>query len=328
MALLDFGLFNLSLSTSFIHFGPHPSLGHSQEAAIVTTTSLKMLYALFEITCIISFLTVESAFLSLNTFCPVRTQRNLSARCDARKRSTQIRTQLFGWFDSFPPKVASNSSQRNDAAPDSGRRQEFPEQYPATYELLTRKFPGDSRDAAMVRPLLKQTQLESRALQVVYDAVKQGWNTKSFHSAVDGKGAAVILATTSDNRVIGGYNPKGWASLGGARPSVAAFLFYSKGFGTFQKLRKVGGGGLACSRDDPSFGISFGPDALIIGLQPGKERYATSKLGPYFERGPEDLPSLCKQGGVQLKSLKVLVGKYASGETIPYSGGVLDMTSG
>jgi hypothetical protein len=53
---------------------------------------------------------------------------------------------------------------------------------------------------------------------------------------------------------------------------------------------------IACAQDDPSFGISFGLDASVIGLQPGRERLAQSKLGPYFERGAEDLPSLF--GGV------------------------------
>ncbi|KAL3921508.1 MAG: hypothetical protein SGILL_002713, partial [Bacillariaceae sp.] len=164
-------------------------------------------------------------------------------------------------------------------------------------------------------------------LQLVYDAQKKGWNPTAFHQAVDGKGASVVIAETVEGNVCGGYNPKGWSSLGGARPSVAAFLFYQKAPGKFQKLQKVGGGGLACARDDPDFGISFGPDALVIGLQPGRERIAQSKLGPYFERGPQDLTSLF--GGVEeLMQLKVLVGCYEEGEEIPYSGGVLDMTSG
>ena len=84
---------------------------------------------------------------------------------------------------------------------------------------------------------------------------------------------------------------------------------------------------MACAQDEPNFGISFGPDGLVIGLQPGRERLAQSKLGPYFERGPEELSSLFG-GSVELSELKVLVGCYEDGEEIPYSGGVLDMTSG
>ena len=229
---------------------------------------------------------------------------------------------LYGWLDNFfEPSKSTKSS----------RQLQYPEQYPATYELNEIQLESDDQcpEAKLVRPLLKNTQLESRALVPAYDANRVGWSPSSFHSCVDGKGAAIVVATTRDNKLVcGGYNPKGWASLGGARPSVAAFLFYAQGrSGKFQKLQKVGGGGLACARDDPNFGISFGPDGLVIGLQPGRERLAQSKLGPYFERGPEDLTSLFG-GSTELMDLKVLVGEYQPGEEIPYSGGVLDMTSG
>ena len=112
---------------------------------------------------------------------------------------------------------------------------------------------------------------------------------------------------------------------------MAAFLFYSKGDddSSFQKLRKVGGGGLACASDDPGFGISFGPDGLVIPLLDGNNRIAKSKLGPYYERGPQDLSSLFSDGGVaELKDIRCYVGVYGPEEEIPYSGGVLDMTSG
>lgn len=234
--------------------------------------------------------------------------------------------QLFGWLDNFLPK--------NDPEAEATRMKQFPEQYPATYEMSTITDSSDSKDAALVRPLLKQTQLEERPLQLAYDASKHGWSPRAFHEKVDGKGCAVVIATgktKSGQITVGGYNPKGWASYGGARPSVAAFLFYSKDNGEFQKLKKVGGGGLACGRDEPDFGISFGPDALVIGLQPeGRQKLAASKLGPYYERGPDDLSSLFGEGGnaIQLDNVKVLVGKYEPGEEIPYNGAVLDMTSG
>lgn len=231
-------------------------------------------------------------------------------------------TVLFNWLQNFfePPSSSSSKS----------RQVQYPEQYPATYELNGAQVDEDSKcaEGKIVRPLLRNTQLESRPLKLVYNAQKDGWTPKAFHSAVDGKGAAIVLAKTREGKLCGGYNPKGWASLGGARPSVAAFLFYERTPGTFQKLQKVGGGGLACARDDPGFGISFGPDGLVIGLQPGRERIAQSKLGPYFERGPQELSSLFGGGAIELVELKILVGKYEAGEDIPYAGGVLDMTSG
>lgn len=187
-------------------------------------------------------------------------------------------------------------------------------------------------DAALVRPLLKSTQLEKRPLRVAYDAHWQGWNARAFHRAVDGQGAAVVLAKCLGH-YLGGYNPKGWSSTGGARPSVAAFLFYapSNGRSGFQKLRKIGGGGLACARDDPDTGIWLGADGLVIPLEGGRGRQpraVQSRLGTYFERGPEGRYSILPDNGFQLEELKVLVGVYGPGEEIPYSGAVLDFTSG
>ena len=248
-----------------------------------------------------------------------RTKSGNNAICQCQHPYQQ--QHLYGWLENFfePDKSSSQS-----------REVQFPEQYPATYEINEEELPEDASipEALMVRPLLKNTQLQSRPLKVVYDANRDGWNPDAFHKAVDGLGASVVLATDRDGKLCGGYNPKGYASLGGARPSVAAFLFYQRNGDRFQKLRKVGGGGLACARDDPSYGISFGPDGLVIGLQAKRERLAASKLGPYFERGPEDLPSLFSCGVVELTDLKVLVGCYDENEEIPYSGGVLDMTSG
>jgi len=246
--------------------------------------------------------------------------------------SHQGLTIHYGFWKNFfePPESSSSSSSSS-----SSRQIRYPEQYPATYERNEITLEEDEvlPEAKLVRQLLKNTQLESRELQLVYDANLQGWDSRTFHAAVDGKGAAIVVIKTSDGRICGGYNPKGWASLGGARPSVAAFLFYEKqkeqnGIFFFQKLQKVGGGGLACARDDVDYGISFGPDGLVIGLQPGRERIAQSKLGPYFERGPEDLYSIFRGGMTELSDLKILVGKYENEDDIPYSGRVLDMTSG
>lgn len=215
-------------------------------------------------------------------------------------------------------------------------RNEFPEQYPATYEYNEYRTWNDFGDPSIVRPLLKQTQLEKRPLTVTYDANRQGWNVQAFHRAVDGKGAAVVLARGKRGGWFGGYNPKGWSSNGGARPSVAAFLFYTKA-GKWQKLRKIGGGGLACAKDDPNTGIWLGADGLVIPLAqkpslfPSKDsKMAQSFLGTYFERGPDQKLSLFHNNGcvMELSELKVLVGVYERGEEIPYSGAVLDFTSG
>jgi hypothetical protein len=205
----------------------------------------------------------------------------------------------------------------------------FVENQFATYEMNAATIPEDAtvEDAKLVRPLLKHTQLESRPLKVAYDANIDGWDPSSFHGGVDAMGATLIVARdVKDGLLFGGYNPKGFCSFGGARPSVAAFLFYETPTrGKFQKLQKLADGKLSCARDDPDFGISFGINDLVIGLQSGNERLATSMLGEYFECGPENLKSLFGQEtATELSDLKVLVGIYEDGEDIPYTGEVLD----
>ena len=51
--------------------------------------------------------------------------------------------------------------------------------------------------------------MESRGLQLTYDANRDGWDNISFHNAVDKKGGAVVLLETRMGVVCGGYNPKG-----------------------------------------------------------------------------------------------------------------------
>jgi hypothetical protein len=206
----------------------------------------------------------------------------------------------------------------------SDERVRYPEKFPATYELSNYKVPFEFGDAAFVRPLLKQTQLENRKLQVAFDAKKHGFNAKTFHSKVDGCGSAVVLAK-ADNQWFGAYNPRGWASLGGSRPSVAAFLFYKPLFGKFQKVRVLNRGGNACANDLFDKGIYMGAEGLVVPLD--DTRSVRSRLGTYFEIGPNKRYTLLPRAGeeCQLQELKVLVGVYAKGEDIPNSGGVIDL---
>ena len=207
----------------------------------------------------------------------------------------------------------------------SDERVRYPEKFPATYELSNYKVPFEFGDAAFVRPLLKQTQLENRKLQVAYDAKKHGFNAKTFHSKVDGCGSAVVLAK-ADNQWFGAYNPRGWASLGGSRPSVAAFLFYKPLFGKFQKVRVLNRGGNACANDLFDKGIYMGAEGLVVPLD--DTRSVRSRLGTYFEIGPATKRyTLLPRAGeeCQLQELKVLVGVYEKGEDIPNSGGVIDL---
>jgi hypothetical protein len=121
----------------------------------------------------------------------------------------------------------------------------FPEQYPATVDEWAEPLEGDDAEMKKLRPLLKNTNMEFRNMQVTYAGNKNGWDALTFHQAVDRKGGALVVCTTSDGQVCGGYNPKGWVGYGEARGSIAAFLWTKNKDGSYTKLRKVGGPGLA-----------------------------------------------------------------------------------
>jgi len=200
----------------------------------------------------------------------------------------------------------------------------FPEQYPATKDEWADPLSTDDEEMKMLRPFLKNTNMETRGLQLTYDANRDGWDPISFHNAVDKKGGAIVLCKTRMGVIAGGYNPKGWVGYGEARGSIAAFLFvvggpYAKNGAPGYKLQKVGGPGLA-QMDMPETGPSFGADSLVIPLSGENPRAARSKLGSYYERFPDEGNSLFgKDASVQLKDLRVYHGVYEEGEYIPFT---------
>lgn len=237
-------------------------------------------------------------------------------------------SKLFFFFSNSNSNSNSNSKQTQTTEPEWSAYQTYPEANPATYDLLSSN-PFDITTEGFVRPLLKQTQLENRKLKVAYDANRDGYDARIFHQKVDGKGAAIVLCKAG-NSYFGGYNPRGWASLAGARSSKAAFLFYKSGpfsSGPWKKLRALNRGGNSISVDLQDQGIYFGADGLVIPLRKGS-RDVASRLGGFYERGNDPprntiLPSAGRN--TQLQELKVLVGVYAPGEDIPNSAGVSEL---
>ncbi len=207
-------------------------------------------------------------------------------------------------------------------------RERFPEQYPAAVDEWADPIASDDREMARIRPLLKNTNLETRALQLTYDANRNGWNPDAFHKAVDRKGPGIVVCTTQSGLVCGGYNPKGWVGYGELRGSIAAFLFIltdGRGGAPAIKLRKVGGPGMA-QKDLPETGPCFGADGLVIPLSNDNPRQARSKPGSYYERMPDGGSTLFKnEGAVQLKDLKVYHGRYAKDEFIPFTDADLNL---
>lgn len=204
-------------------------------------------------------------------------------------------------------------------------RSRFPEQYPAIKDEWALPVSTDDKEMALIRPFLKGTNLETRALKLTYDANRNGWNAAAFHRCVDRLGGGIVVCITQSGLVCGGYNPKGWVSYGEYRGSIAAFLYVVGGkyaqnsnFPGY-KLQKVGGPGLA-QIDLPESGPSFGADSLVIPLRAENPRIARSKLGSYYERFPDGVSSLFGNvPSVQLKELRVYHGVYEEGEYIPFT---------
>jgi hypothetical protein len=200
-------------------------------------------------------------------------------------------------------------------------RERFPEQYPATKTEWADPVQEDNTEVSTyIRPFLKNTNLESRPLRLVYDANKDGWNALKFHAKVDKGGPSVVLCKADNGVVCGGYNPKGWVGYGEARGSIAAFLFTTALGTPGTKLQKVGGPGLA-QMDMPENGPSFGADSLVIPLGNTNSKNARSKLGSYYERFDDGTNSLFGSGvaSTTLRDLKVYQGVWGEDEYIPFT---------
>lgn len=213
---------------------------------------------------------------------------------------------------------------------DRGR---FPELYYGTLEEFADPVESDDELAALIRPMLKYTQLESRPIQLVYDAARDSWDAEAFHSNVDKKGAAIVIAKTEGGALCGGYSPKGFVGYGETRGSKAAFMFTWPDGDTSKnpmKMLKVAGAGLAVI-DEPDTGPRFGSGELYIPLRPpraeweqnDRDRRAMSKLGSYYQRRPDGRNCLFADGesgkGTLLAELKVYTGVYGEGEEIPFN---------
>lgn len=229
--------------------------------------------------------------------------------------------KLFNFFFGAPQQGEVAGLARTASAPDT---------YPATKTEFAAPVDGDSPEAAILRPLLKNTNLEFLQLRLAYDTAfptGDAWTASSFHSKVDKQGPCLVLCTTEAGAVCGAYAPKGFAGYGEYRGSIAAFLFTWPDGDMRRpaiKLQKVGGAGLA-TIDEPECGPKFGADGLVIPMDPGSERIARSKLGPYYEVMPDKTRSVftSEEGGqAKLKELKAYVGVWPEGERIPFDGAI------
>lgn len=232
------------------------------------------------------------------------------------KRGPADNDLISNFFSKFLPTPEDIGLKRYDSV-------SRPENYPCVKNEFADLLPEDKdADTKLIRQLLAKTNLEYRPLKCVYNANKDGWKSKIFHSKVDKLGPALVLARAASGEVIGGYNPTGWVNYGEYRGSIAAFLFTFPDGDTEQrpvKLQKIAGAGMA--QIDDGSGPKFGMEGFTVPLEGGNPKVARSKLALYYERMPDGRNTIFTGStmAVDLKELKVFVGVYGKDERIPYS---------
>lgn len=238
----------------------------------------------------------------------------------AEQDTRDIPERLFNFFLGAVETGDVAGLQRTASAPDT---------YPATKTEFADPVVGDSEEEAQLRPLLKNTNLERLRLRKVYDSDRDGWSADAWHAGANYQGPCIVVCETRGGAVCGGYAPKGFAGYGEYRGSIAAFLFsWPRGWRTGEapvKLQKIGGAGLA-TIDEPETGPRFGADGLSIEMNPGAERMARSKLGPYYEVMPDGRRDVFAPGDQAMKAelvwMRTYAGCWPEGERIPFNGAI------
>jgi len=232
--------------------------------------------------------------------------------------------KLYDFFFGAPVEGEVAGLARTAGAPDT---------YPATKTEFADPVEGDSAEVQLLRPMLKNTNLEVLSLRLAYDSSKHDWGASNWHAKVDRTGPCLVIAKTKGGAYCGGYAPKGFAGYGENRGSIAAFLFTWPDGDTTKpvvKPQKIGGAGLA-TIDMPETGPRFGSDGFVVRMDPGNERRADAKLGPYYEAMPGGGRSIFSpdegtkvQGSVatELTMLRTYVGIWPEGERIPFDGAI------
>eukprot|EP00965_Chrysotila_dentata_P228134 6196424-Pleurochrysis_carterae.AAC.2 len=112
--------------------------------------------------------------------------------------------KLFGVFFGAPQEGEVAGLARTASAPDT---------YPATKTEFADPVEGDIEEATILRPLLKNTNLEYLPLRLAYDANRDGWRAADFHEKVDKTGPCIVVCETEGGAVCGGYAPKARLNL-------------------------------------------------------------------------------------------------------------------
>lgn len=236
---------------------------------------------------------------------------------DFKKLTEELGDFLFGM-----PEEAPMGLQRGVKDTDS----ELPDMFPATKTEFADLLESDEGEVKLIRPMLRQTVLEKKPLELVYDAEEDGWNAEAFHYGVDQQGPVVVIAKTQAGAIVGGYANCGFIGFGEPRNSISAFLFSWSDGDTSKpvvKLQKAATSfGEAATVDVSTNGPRFGYDGFSMMMTRGQEHSARSKLGLDYEAMPDRRNSIFAReegNNAYITELRAYVGIFPEGKEVPYT---------
>lgn len=156
---------------------------------------------------------------------------------------------------------------------------------------------GDGKEEALLRPLLRLTQLEVQKLKLVYNSRQDGFSATKWHSKVDSQGPCIVVAKTAGGALCGGFAPKGVTGDGQARGAPGAFLFTWPDGDTSKPAIKIpvnrnlgifsnANGAVLNAIDD---GIAFGTSDFVVKMATEGDCTAISKLGQEYQKKVDTL---------------------------------------
>jgi CPW-WPC domain-containing protein len=142
--------------------------------------------------------------------------------------------------------------------------------------------------------------------QLLYKASRDGWTVQAFHRLCDIRGPTLTIATTTDGRIVGGFNPLSWNSSNSYQNAPTAFLFDNTDKYITNNGSTFGSGNAIYQAQ--SYGPTFGGGHDFLSLYGGYGMQMVQGSAYTFlnsqRRGPFSTPA---QGGwsVSIRELEV-----------------------
>jgi hypothetical protein len=103
--------------------------------------------------------------------------------------------------------------------------------------------------------------------ELLYKASRDGWNVQAFQSRATNRGPTITIATLTDGRIVGGFNPLPWQSSNQYRNAPSSFLFDNNDKYITNNGSTFGSGNAVY--DAASYGPTFGGGHDFLSLYQG-----------------------------------------------------------